>query len=217
MPEERALTCPICHERKPKRFCPAEGETICAVCCGTAREVTIDCPVDCPFLIAAHRYEREHRRPVPPDEMPFPDVRIPGETIAERQDLLLFLSRALLEASRELRATDGDAILALSALAETYKTLQAGIYYEHPPEAIQAREIYSRAAKAVADLKRAQSERAGFPAFKDGDVFAVLVFLLRVGKQETGNRPRSRAFLDFLRSWIPAEKESPELGRIITA
>jgi hypothetical protein len=217
MPEERALSCPICHERKPKRFCPAEGEKICPVCCGTAREITIDCPADCPFLIAAHRYEREHRQALPPDEVPFPEVRISGETIAEQQDLILVLSRAILEAARELRATDGDAILALNALAETYRTLQAGIYYEHPPEAALAREIYSHAAKTLADLKRVQSERAGFPAFKDGDVFTVLVFLVRVSKQETGSRSRSRAFLDFLRSWIPVEKESREPSRIITA
>src|SRR6185437_3901085 len=52
-----AVSCPICEKRKPKRFCPAKGEKICAICCGTYREVTIDCPVDCPHLIAARRYE----------------------------------------------------------------------------------------------------------------------------------------------------------------
>src|SRR2546429_6036822 len=41
---------------------PAKGETICAICCGTGREVTIDCAPDCPHLAAAHRYEDEHPR-----------------------------------------------------------------------------------------------------------------------------------------------------------
>ena len=56
--------CPSCGRRRPERFCPAQGEKICAVCCGTEREVTLDCPADCSYLIAAHRYEQEHRKPL---------------------------------------------------------------------------------------------------------------------------------------------------------
>jgi hypothetical protein len=211
------LPCPICRARKPKRFCPAEGEKICAICCGTGREVSIDCPSDCAYLIAAHRYEREHRQPVPSDQMPFPDVRISGESIEQNENLIVLLSRAIMEAARELRATDDDAMRALTALAEAYRTLQAGIYYEHPPEAALAREIYSRLAKALTDLKSAQAERTGYSALKDGDIFLVLVFLLRVARQETNGRARSRAFLDFLRSWIPPAQQPQEPSRIVTA
>src|SRR2546430_17653885 len=60
-----SVSCPICDRRKPARFCPAKGEKICAVCCGTEREVTIDCPSDCSYLIAAHRYESKHPRSLP--------------------------------------------------------------------------------------------------------------------------------------------------------
>jgi hypothetical protein len=211
------LPCPICHVRKPKRFCPAEGEKICAICCGTGREVTIDCPSDCPYLIAARRYESEHKQPVPPDQFPFPDVEIGAESTEQQEGLIILLSRAITAAARELRATDDDTISALTALAETYRTLQAGIYYERPPDAQRAREIYLRMVESVAGLKRSQTERAGFPAFKDGDVLVALVFLARVGKQEINGRPRSRAFLDFLRAWIPQEKPASEPGRIITA
>ena len=41
------MSCPICEKRPAKRFCPAKGEKICAICCGEGREVTIDCPMDC--------------------------------------------------------------------------------------------------------------------------------------------------------------------------
>src|SRR5207302_11165761 len=58
-------SCAICQKRKASRFCPAKAEKICAVCCGTEREVTIDCPADCAYLIAAHRYESEHPRSLP--------------------------------------------------------------------------------------------------------------------------------------------------------
>src|SRR5262249_16974412 len=43
------VSCPICEKRKGARFCPAKGEKICAICCGTEREVTIDCPVHCSY------------------------------------------------------------------------------------------------------------------------------------------------------------------------
>ena len=47
------MACPICQKRKAKRFCPGKDESICPVCCGTEREVTIDCPGDCPYLVAS--------------------------------------------------------------------------------------------------------------------------------------------------------------------
>src|SRR5262249_59439060 len=50
------VVCPICTRRKPKRACPALGQEICAVCCGTKRLIEIACPSDCPYLASA----REH-------------------------------------------------------------------------------------------------------------------------------------------------------------
>jgi hypothetical protein len=211
------LSCPLCNERKPKRFCPAEGEKICPVCCGTFREVRIDCPSDCPHLIAARRYEMEHRQPLSPDELPYPGTRVSSDLIERHQPVIVLIGQAILEAARETRATDQDALAALSAMAETYKTLQSGIYYEHAPEGPVARELYTRVTEAVADFKQAQTERTGFPSLKDSEILGLLIFLLRVGKQEFNGRPRSRAFLDFLRSWIPASKEQRETSRIITA
>ena len=46
--ERIQMSCAICEKRPPKRYCPAKGEKICAICCGREREVTIDCPSDCP-------------------------------------------------------------------------------------------------------------------------------------------------------------------------
>src|SRR5438067_13025412 len=64
------MTCPICHKRKAKRFCPARGDGICSVCCGTEREVTIDCPSDCAHLIACRQYDYE-RKEIDWEKMPF--------------------------------------------------------------------------------------------------------------------------------------------------
>ena len=74
------MSCPICEKRKAERFCPAKGEKICAICCGTYREVTIDCPADCSHLIAAHRYEDGHQRALPADT-PLLDEKIPPDMV----------------------------------------------------------------------------------------------------------------------------------------
>jgi hypothetical protein len=55
------LSCVICEIRKEKRFCPAVHGRICPQCCGEQREVTLDCPSDCPYLQQA----RQHEKPRP--------------------------------------------------------------------------------------------------------------------------------------------------------
>ncbi len=85
------MSCPICEKRKAARFCPAKGEKICAVCCGTEREITIDCPSDCSYLIAAHRYEDEHQRSLPADT-PLLDEKIPQDIVYTHQQLMAALA-----------------------------------------------------------------------------------------------------------------------------
>jgi hypothetical protein len=68
------------------------------------------------------------------------------------------------------------------------------------------------------EFKKEESARAGFSTLKDSEIFQLLVFLLRVGKQETNGRPLSRAFVSFLRERfpLPAEaKAAQEASRII--
>src|SRR3982074_3119562 len=85
------VICPICEKRKGARFCPAKGETICAVCCGTGREVTIDCAPDCSHLLAANRYEDEHPRSLPPDT-PLLDINLPSDVVHTQQQLMAALA-----------------------------------------------------------------------------------------------------------------------------
>ena len=121
------MSCPICEKRKAERFCPAKGEKICAVCCGREREVTIDCPVDCSYLISAHRYEDEHQRQLPADT-PLLEVTLPSDIIHTHQQLMAVLAFTIAKfcaAHRE--ATDSDVLAAIQALAETIRTLMTGI------------------------------------------------------------------------------------------
>src|SRR5271157_2261749 len=90
------MNCPICEKRPSKRFCPSKGEKICAVCCGEEREVTIDCPSDCPHLVAAHRYEAEHRRPIPPEEFPYRDVEFTEDFVYEHWPVVSGIASSIL-------------------------------------------------------------------------------------------------------------------------
>jgi hypothetical protein len=210
------MSCPICEKRRPERFCPAKGEKICAVCCGREREVTIDCPSDCSYLLAAHRYEREHRTPLSEEERPYRDVEFSVDFVYERWAVVAGLAGTILVFHAENKDLhDADVFAALEAIAETTRTLGTGIYYERPPDAPLPRALYGRFAEFLQDFKKQESSRTGSTSLKDSDVFRLLVFLFRVGKQETNGRSRSRAFLDFLRvrfaAPTAATKEAPRI------
>ena len=204
------MSCPICEKRKAARFCPAKGEKICAVCCGTEREVTIDCPSDCAYLIAAHRYENEHQRSLPADT-PLLDEKIPQNIVYAHQQLMAALAFSIAKfCAVQPTATDTDVVAALQALAETYKTLSSGIIYEKPPAAPIPRELYAALIAFLAEIKKQQAERANSSSLKDSEVFFLLVFLYRMGLLRTNGRPRSRRFIDFLRGQFP---QAPDLQR----
>jgi hypothetical protein len=204
------VSCPICEKRKAERFCPAKAEKICAVCCGTEREVTIDCPADCSYLLAAHRYEDEHQRSIPADT-PLLDQTIPQNIIYTHQQLMAALAFSIAKfCAVQPSAVDNDVLAALEALAQTYKTLASGLIYEKPPAAPLPRELYASLTAFLDEVKKQQAERASSSSFKDGDISHLLVFLYRMGLLRTNGRPRSRCFIEFLRGQF---SQAPELQR----
>ena len=205
------MACPICEKRSAKRYCPAKGAAICAVCCGTEREVTISCPSDCPHLIAARRYDEEHRKPLAPEEVPYPDVRFSSDLVHEHRPVISGLGFTVLKfVAEEPSLDDSDVMAAVGALAETYRTLGSGIYYEKPPDGPLRHALYAKLAEFLQQCKEKDAQQASFTRLKDGEIFFLLVFLLRVGRSQTSGRPKSRAFLDFLRAQFPP---LPELQR----
>ncbi len=155
--------CPICNKRRAERYCPAMGEKICAIDCGTEREVTIDCPTSCAYLIAAHRWEQSHPKPLAESEFPFPDVSLPPDLIHTHQHVLSsFGFTVLIYAVDQRSLTDSDVFAAVQALAETRRTLFSGIYYEKPPEIPVAAGLYAALAKFVEDEKEARRRTSGF-------------------------------------------------------
>jgi hypothetical protein len=209
------VSCPICQKRKAERFCPARAEKICAVCCGTEREVSLDCPPDCAYLLAAHRYEENHPRPLPSDT-PLLDVRLAPDLVRLHPQFLSAIAFAILKfCASQPAVTDPDALAALQSLAETYKTLAAGIVYEQPPVSSIQRALYDSLSAFLTETKQSPPQTPlGHP--KDSEIFQLLVFLYRMGLLRTNGRPRSRRFLEFLRSQFPAAHElKREESRII--
>jgi hypothetical protein len=208
--------CPICNKRRAERFCPALGEKICAIDCGTGREVTIDCPSDCAYLIAAHRWEQTHPKPLPEGEVPFPDVSFSSDLIHTRENLVSGLGyTVVMYAAEQSSLNDSDVFAAVQALAETRRTLLSGIYYEKPPEIPVAAGLYAKMARFIEDEKKHLAEHPEIPALKDSEIFHVLVFFLRFGRLRSNGRPKTRAFLAFLRSQFPTNaavaKEEPRI------
>jgi hypothetical protein len=212
------LSCAICEERKEKRFCPAVHGRICPQCCGEQREVTLDCPSDCPYLLQARQQAREHgtaqnERPSEQDrEAMFPEVEIAEQFLYEREELILGLSFALAKSARadlsHRSLTDRDLIAAVSSLAKSYQTLvNSNLIYEQPTANMAYQTIAREVETMVREFREAERKHLGHTRLRDSEVLKALVFLLRMGLARTSGRPKSRAFIDFLFAQFP-EKHS---------
>ena len=194
------MSCPICNIRKEKRFCPALHGRICAQCCGEQREVTLDCPSDCPYLQQA----REHEKPRDISELDraalFPEIEISEQFLYEREHLLLGLSFALAKSARANRAlTDRDLVAALTSLAKSYETLvNSSLIYEQRTANLEHQAITAEIEQMVKEFREAEQKPMGLTRLRDSEVLKALVFLLRLGLGRTSGRPKSRAFVDFL-------------------
>jgi len=198
-----------------KRFCPAKAEHICTVCCGIEREVTIDCPSDCPYLIASRLYDLE-RREIDWSKMPFRETKIPSSFVVAPEKLLLALSyAACLWARDHPQVVDTDVEAALQSLAESYRTLSSGIYYERPPDYVLQRGLYDSLKKAIEDLKKAETQQGSPSNSRDSEVRDALIFLAQLGATRSNGRPKGRAFLDFLRTQFKSEEFSKPASNIV--
>jgi hypothetical protein len=207
------LACAICEIRKEKRFCPAVHGRICPHCCGEQREVTLDCPADCPYLLQA----REHEKPRTGDQVDasalFLQVELSDQFMYEKEHLLMGLTFALAKAARADRSLyDPDLIAALSMLATTYeRRVNSGLHYEPPLGSEPQRRVVAEFETMVKEYREAELKHTGISSLRDSDVLKALVFLVRLAHGRTSGRPKSRAFVEFLLAQFP-EQESAVLA-----
>jgi hypothetical protein len=199
------LSCAICEIRKEKRFCPAVHGRICPQCCGEQREVTLDCPSDCPYL----RQAREHEKPRAADQFGpaslFLQVEISEQFTYEREHLLMGLSYALAQAAHADRSlNDRDLIAALSAMCTRYERLaQSGLHYDQPLTSTAQYAAAARVEDMLKQYREMEQKQLGYSTLRDSEVLKSLVFLVRLGHGRTSGRPKSRAFIDFLFAQFP--------------
>ena len=102
-----SILCKLCEKRRVRRHCPGVSADICPQCCGTGREITIDCPLDCPFLQEA----RVHERPaaLTREDIPNQDISLKERFVEEHEQEVMTLSLALARAMEHEKAVDLDA------------------------------------------------------------------------------------------------------------
>ncbi len=207
------MSCAICEIRKEKRFCPAVHGRICPQCCGEQREVTLDCPSDCPYLLQA----REHEKPRSADQIDpaglFLQIEVSDQFMYEKEHLLMGLTYALAKAALADRSLhDQDLIASLSVLSQSYeRRVNSGLHYEPPLTSDSQRRSAIEIENMVKEYREAEQKHTGFSSLRDSEVLKALVFLLRLAHGHTSGRPKSRAFVEFLFAQFP-EKESPVVG-----
>jgi hypothetical protein len=211
MPE--AVLCKICGKRRARRACPAVHGDICTICCGTEREVSLACPLECQWLQEAHRHEKPIV--IADTQLSNPDIVVSEEFIRDHEELLLFCIYSLVEAAlRTPNATDADVIAALEALIQTHRTLESGLVYETRAENSIAAAVQRSFAAALDDYQKERTRREHLSIYRNSEILAVLVFLHRIGQQNQNGRPKGRMYLDLLRHMTPApqvEERAPSI------
>jgi hypothetical protein len=188
------VVCPLCGIRRARRSCPALGQQICAVCCGTKRLTQIACPSDCSWLVSAREHPaaavvRQQQR----------DVALMLQVMRDfdhrqTQLFLLITSFVLRYPAPELQPLmDDDVAEAMASLAATYETAARGLIYEHRPASLPAERLVT-ALKPIL----AKAGEGGGSAF-ERDVAVVLrraeEAVHEVRATDPGNR---RAFVELL-------------------
>ena len=203
------MSCAICEKRKEKRFCPAVHGRICPQCCGEQREVTLDCPSDCVYLLQAREHEKPRVAGDLDQSLLFPEIEIGERFLYEQEHLIVGLSYALSQAAKKDHSlNDGDLIAALASMVKTYQTyVNSGLHYQTPITSVAQQAVVAETQQMIKEYREAEQKQTGQSRLHDSDVLRALTFLLRLAYSRTNGRPKSRAFVGFLFGQFP-EKES---------
>lgn len=199
------VICTLCGERRARRACPALGNQICPVCCGTKRLVQIQCPSGCAYLAAAREHPpaatvRQHQRD-------FGLVVQFMRDFNQRQSQLFFLVNTFLQRYNppEMQALiDDDVAGAAAALAATFETASRGVIYEHRPASLPA----DRLATALKPVLMEAGKNGGSAFERDAAV--VLRRIEEAARQVRSPDPSNRrAFFDLLARVVRSADDSP--------
>ena len=208
------VLCKICGKRRARRPCPAVEGDICTICCGTEREVSLSCPLECAYLKEAHR----HETPVAIAErcLSHPEIQVNEQFLRDHEELMLLCIYSLVQAAAQTPgAIDADLLAALDASIQTHRTLDAGLVYETRPENAVAAAVQRSFAASLADYQKELAKREPLAPVRNSDLLKVLAFLHRLGQQNQNGRPRGRMYLDLLRQMTPQQRGEERTPSII--
>jgi len=97
------------------------------------------------------------------------------------------------------QVVDTDAVASLKALAESYRTLSSGLYYEKPPDYLYQRELYQELKAALEEFQQVETQRQGLISTRPSDIRDALIYLTKLGAIRENGRPKGRAFLELVR------------------
>ena len=190
------MKCPLCENRKAKRFCPAKAVEICPVCCGTKREVEIDCPSNCVYLHEGREYES--KRMVRKGPWVARTERLWQDAfISQHYEVFLSLWAIILdERKRFPELIDSDVQITLDALIQTYETLDNGIYYDSSPTSTIQKSLYF-SLKSFLEAPDREFD-VSHHRLNTSTILDCLRFQKELAAAIVLPRPKSRAFLDHL-------------------
>lgn len=194
--------CPLCHQRKAKRACPALGQQICTVCCGTKRLVEIACPADCVYLASA----RSHPPAVVQRQQEQDRLQMLPllEGLSQRQARAFLTLAALIlrHPSDPLRKLlDEDIAQAADAMASTLETAGRGILYDHQPASLPA-------ARLMGEMKTLVGEVAKGNTGLERDL-TIGLRRVQVGAKQAADQPGGTAFQQLLARVLAPAAGSP--------
>lgn len=184
--------CNLCHQRPPRRHCPALNADICAPCCGEERERSLVCPFHCEYLLQAREREPVFELPA---KYPNQDLDTGERFLRTQEPLLLTMVGMLFFASVKANALDLDVRAAIDAMIRERRGLPQESALTETPANLKA-EFEERFAEFHA---KASAEGA---VFSDSDVVRILAFFQREEMHYNNQRPKSRAYVDWLRGWV---------------
>ena len=206
--------CPLCSARAGKRYCPAKDRSICAVCCGTKREIEIDCPSGCTYLKASRSYEAD--KPVIDPQLAAKTRKYDNNFIARYEYVLAAMNAAIVdERLASPWIVDLDVIEVYKALAATMRTLASGIYYDTLPEGPARLSLFHRLKDALEELMK--PDPAGLRrVLKAAEAVDILDFMTAVAQMNSSSRPRSRRYLDWIAETFGFPQPQQSGGLIIS-
>ena len=179
------MTCPLCQKRPAKRFCPALGQQICTVCCGTKRLVEIKCTEDCRYLEAGQRHPAAVvKRQIDRDVTVL--MASVGRLTEQQLQLFFLLQSMVLSYKPEglARLTDDDVALASGALAGSFESASKGVIFEEATASVVAEDLRRAMRAVLEEITKNSGSRA------EREVAIVLRAMERGARHEGGHIPK---------------------------